>query len=52
MLVVDDHALPTDRLVCARVLVNAPVAAPFAQNTSVTTEHTQTSTSEMKTGGG
>lgn len=44
VLVVDDHALPTDRLVCARVLVNAPVTAPSAQNTSVTTKHTEKNT--------
>lgn len=34
MLVVDDHALLTGGLVGTQVLVNTPVTAPSAQNTT------------------
>lgn len=48
MLVVDNHSFFTCRLVGTRVLVNAPVAAPLAQNTTMATAYIYNINSEIK----
>lgn len=49
MLVVDDHPLLTGGLVGTQVLVNTPVAAPLAQNTTTATAHRNNSMYRLET---